>query len=146
MRKLLIASSLIVAACASGGNDRDDVDPVADRVGDWSTNLSSQNNSGIRGSAKAQSVGVGTGVTISISGARSGAQHPWHVHRGTCGSGGAIVGAANAYPLLTVGTDGTASANASISGALNEQERYHVNVHRSPTDLGTIVSCGNLDN
>ena len=145
MRKLLIISTLALAACASSGNDQDDKDPVTNTVGDWSANLSGTNNSSVRGTAKAQSVGVGFGANISISGAAAGAQHPWHVHTGTCATGGPVVGSAGAYPVLTANSSGEASANATISTALNESQRYHVNVHRSPADL-TVISCGNLDN
>jgi hypothetical protein len=119
---------------------------VADRVGDWSADLQPVNGSGVRGEAKARSALAATGLTISISGAASGGHHPWHVHRGACGSGGAIVGDANAYPPLHAGEDGRARAAVSIGAALNEQERYHVNVHRSAPEAGVIIACGNLRN
>jgi hypothetical protein len=143
MRKLLATGLVILAACAS--SPEDDKDVVSNRVGDWETSLSATAGSNVRGTAKAQSVGVGTGVSISIEGAAASAQHPWHVHTGTCATGGGIVGSANAYPVLTAGMGGAASANASIGVALREDERYHVNVHRSPTDL-TVISCGDLSN
>lgn len=123
-----------------------DGDPIADRIGDWDANLSPMNNSGVRGASRVQSVGLGSGVTITINNATAGAAHPWHVHVGTCASGGGIFGDASDYPTLTVAADGNASANATLDVALNEQSSYHVNVHRSPTDLGTIIACGNLDN
>jgi hypothetical protein len=63
-----------------------------------------------------------------------------------CGDNGPIVGSASAYPTLSVNMEGRASANASIGTALNEHDSYYVNVHNSPTDLGTIVGCGKLDN
>ena len=147
MRKPLVIMLVALASCSSRGNDdTGDIDPVADRVGDWESSITPVNNSGVRGSAKAQSVGVGTGVTISIEGAAAGSQHPWHVHRGVCGDNGAIVGGASDYPVLSVNTGGNASANASINAALNERESYYVNLHRSPSDLGTIVGCGPLSN
>lgn len=148
MRTLAATAAIILlAACSSGGtNDTGDVDPVADRVGDWSSDIAPVGNFTVRGTAKAQSVGVGTGVTISIENAPHHAQHPWHVHRGKCGDNGPIVGEAGNYPVLSVNMEGKASANATIGVALNEQESYYVNVHNSPTDLGTIVGCGKLDN
>lgn len=146
MRKLTIAATLLLAACASGGREDDDVDPIGDNVGDWQASVAPQANFSVRGTAKAQSVGVGTGVNIAINGATPGSQHPWHVHRGRCGDNGPIVGSATAYPVLSVAPDGTSSANATISTALNERDTYYVNVHRSPSDLGTIVGCGNLSN
>lgn len=147
MRTFLACALVVLAACSSrGANDTDDVDPVSDRVGDWSASIAPVGNYTVRGTAKAQSVGVGTGVTISINSATANAHHPWHVHRGVCGDNGPIVGAASNYPALHVGADGSASANATIGMALNEQDSYYVNVHLSPTQLGTIVACGKLDN
>ena len=144
MRKFLVISTLVLAACASGGN-KEDGDAVGNRVGDWSTNLSSVNNSNVRGTVKAQSVGVGTGVNISISNSTSGAQHLWHVHTGACGTNGGIVGSMSNYPVLSVNSSGEGSANATIPTALNEQAQYQVNVHRSASDL-TVIACGNLNN
>jgi hypothetical protein len=147
MRNYAAFAVALLAACSStGSNETSDVDPVSDRVGDWSSSISPVGNFTVRGNAKAQSVGVGTGVTISIEGAASNAQHPWHVHRGVCGDNGPIVGEASNYPVLSASSDGKAAANATIGTALNEQESYYVNVHNSPTDLGTIVGCGRLDN
>jgi hypothetical protein len=147
MRKLIVAAMIGLAACSSSGsNETGDIDPVSDRVGDWSGNISSVGAFKVTGTAKAQSLGVGTGVTISIEGAAHHAQHPWHVHRGKCGDNGPIVGSASDYPVLTAGMDGKASVNATIGTSLNERESYYVNVHNSPTDLGTIVGCGKLDN
>ena len=147
MRKFTILAAAVLAACSTtGSNDTEDIDPVADQVGDWESSIAPVGNFTVRGTAKAQSVGIGTGITISIAGAAAGAHHPWHVHRGVCGDGGPIVGDASAYPALHASADGNASANASIGVALNEQDSYYVNVHNSPTDLGTIVGCGKLDN
>jgi hypothetical protein len=146
MRKSVLAGIILLAACSARGGKEEDKDVISNRVGDWEASLSAVNNSGVRGSAGVQSAGVGSGARISIEGATLGGQHPWHVHVGRCGSGGAVVGSANAYPVLQVGSDGRASATASIGVALRENESYHVNVHRSLTDLGTIISCGNLSN
>ena len=146
MRKFATLALMLVAACSTTTtNETSDADPVADRVGDWESSITPVGTFTVRGTAKAQSVGVGTGVTISIEGATHHAQHPWHVHRGVCGDNGPIVGDAADYPVLAADTTGKATANATIGVALNEQESYYVNVHNSPTDLGTIVGCGKLD-
>lgn len=146
MRKLALAGMIVLAACSAKSEGESDKDAISNTVGDWEATLASVNNSGVRGSAVVQSAGVGSGVRISIEGAIAGQHHPWHVHQGRCGSGGAIVGSAGAYTPLHVGNDGRASANITIGTALRENESYHVNVHRSPTELGTIISCGNLSN
>ena len=81
--------------------------------------------------------------TVSITGATASATHPWHVHSGRCGDNGPIVGPASAYPPLQVDANGAATANATVPVAMPSGPLY-VNVHLSPTELGTIVACGNL--
>ena len=144
MRALLLIGLAALTACTVSTNGGIDVDPVTDLMGEWEGQLSPQNNSGIVGAVAARSAVATTGVSLSIAGATSGARHPWHIHRGTCGSGGAIVGDAGAYPVLQVGGNGQASASADLDVALSEDGQYYVNVHRSPQDLGTIVACGQL--
>lgn len=144
MRPLLFIGLLALTACAASTNDGIDVDPVTDVIGDWSADLSPRGQSSVRGSAEARSAAATTGVSVTISGAEARARHPWHIHRGTCGSGGDIVGDAAAYPVLSVGADGGASASADITVPLSEDARYYVNIHSSPQDLATIVACGEL--
>jgi hypothetical protein len=81
---------------------------------------------------------------VTISNAAPGGVHPWHVHQGQCGSNGAILGPADAYPPLNVANDGTASAQANLDIPLPQSGEYHVNVHASSDNMGTIVACGNL--
>jgi len=71
------------------------------------------------------------------------AVRPWHVHFGACGSGGAIVGPAEAYRALTIANDGTAEVGAQVFASYNLEADYHVNVHVSPADL-TVIACGDL--
>ena len=144
MKALVLIGIAALTACTVSTSNGIDVDPVTDLMGDWSADLASQNNSGILGAAAARSAVATTGVSLTISGATSGARHPWHIHRGTCGSGGSIVGDAGDYPVLQVRSDGVASATADLDVALSEDGQYHVNVHRSPQDMGTIVACGAL--
>ncbi len=85
-----------------------------------------------------------TGVTIEIRGAASNAMLPWHVHEGVCGSVRPIVGDVSAYPPLSAGLDGTASAEVVIDVPLDPAADYHINVHESPSELDVIVACGDL--
>lgn len=144
MRMLALLAIVALGACTVSTNGDIDVDPITDRIGDWTGNLVPQNESGVLGAVAARSSVATAGVAITISGAQRGARHPWHIHRGTCGSNGPIVGDAGAYPVLQVGADGIARASAELDVPLDEDASYYVNVHRSPTDLGTIVSCGPL--
>jgi hypothetical protein len=99
------------------------------------------------GSATARVQESGTHAMVTLRGARAGDQLPWHVHEGSCDTpGGAIVGPPAAYPPVSVTSTGQATAMADLPGVrLNEAGRYKVNFHASPTDMGTIVACANLD-
>lgn len=83
-------------------------------------------------------------VQVMLSNATSGGMHPWHVHYGRCGGNGGIVGSASAYPVLSVGSDGMATAKATLPMAVATTGEYYVNVHASSSNMGTIVACGNL--
>ena len=145
MKKVLVLCMLVLAACTVRREGGDiDVDPATDRIGNWNATLQPVNNSGVRGSVAARSAVATSGASITISGATQGGQHPWHVHRGRCGDNGPIVGDANAYPVLQVGSNGNASASANLRVGLSEDATYYVNVHRSPANLGTIIACGAL--
>ena len=86
-----------------------------------------------------------TMAVASITGARAGAEHPWHIHQGRCGSNGPIVGPMTAYPPFRVRADGTAQAAASLPMPTPASGNYYVNVHLSAAEMGTIVACGNLE-
>jgi hypothetical protein len=129
---------------ASGRADVDVQRPGADQ--NWRGTLSPVGGSGVSGMARGTSGHNMTHVTVSVSGAQAGARLPWHVHEGQCGQGSPpIVGPASAYPVMTVGADGRATAQAHLNLDLNEAKSYIVNVHASPTNLGTIVSCGDYN-
>ncbi|MGQ0562671.1 MAG: hypothetical protein ACT443_12455 [Gemmatimonadota bacterium] len=146
MKAHLLIAVVVLVGCTAQREDGDiDIDPAPDFIGDWRGNLEPRNNSGISGSVVLRSALTNAGTSITIWGANEGSRHPWHVHFGSCGENGAIVGDPNAYPVLQIGSNGTASASANIDVGLNEDRTYSVNVHRSPTDLGTIVSCGPLN-
>jgi hypothetical protein len=81
---------------------------------------------------------------VDLSNAVPGGQHPWHVHRGQCGSDKGIFGPADAYPPLKVEGDGRASATARLPVAYPKTGEYFVNVHASAKNMSTIVACGNL--
>lgn len=155
MRIATIAVALLLAAGCTKTvkvetdpkTGRTDVDVQAPGVPEgWKGTLAAVGGSGITGTASGTSANDRTTVTVSITGAKAGDTLPWHVHDGTCGAAGPpIVGDAAAYPPLVVGADGTATATATITVDLNEARNYIVNVHASPTNLATIVSCGDFN-
>lgn len=81
---------------------------------------------------------------VEISNAVPGAVHPWHVHRGQCGSDRGIFGPEDAYKELKVGGNGRASSEAVLPVPSPKTGDYSVNVHASARNMGTIVACGNL--
>ena len=83
-------------------------------------------------------------ASTTIRGDVAGAVRPWHVHFGTCATGGDIVGDDLAYPRLTIGSDGTATASARISFDLDDDDAYHINIHESDAAFDNIIACGDL--
>jgi hypothetical protein len=81
---------------------------------------------------------------VDISNAVPGGRHPWHIHRGQCGSDQGVFGPADAYKPLEVADNGKASETAVLPLALPKTGSYFVNVHASARNMGTIVACGNL--
>lgn len=156
MRSAYVAAAALLAVAACSQTAKVETDPETGRVDvdveapgaaeSWSATLAPVGGSGVSGTATASDMNDATHATINISGARSGGVHPWHIHEGTCGDASApVVGPASAYPPLNVGSGGTATAQAHVPVELNEARRYIVNVHASPSNPGTIISCGPLD-
>ena len=149
------AVSLIVAASllgACGGRKpveiNTDTQPVGTR---WNAVLSTPPELGgivqVRGQGWMGADPKDPGQTraqVDISNAVPGAKHPWHVHRGQCGSDQGIFGPVDAYKPLKVESDGKASATAVLSVPLPKTGNYFVNVHASASNMKTIVACGNL--
>ena len=156
MRSQLRALALVALALASTACIRRNTDPVTGKSDfdiesplkkgeDWKTTLAAKPGyESVTGRADIRSINSETSITITLTGARAGATHPWHLHDGSCETGGPIVGAASAYAALSVGNEGQAVGSARLTMGLNEAQKYHVNVHASPYDLATIVACGNL--
>ena len=150
-RVLLIGTALLTVACVRATRDPVtgsvdvDVESPTQQGEQWRATLAGQGaGSGITGNATARVIAGTTTTTINVSGATAGARHPWHVHSGTCGSGGPIVGEPSAYQPIAIGDNGSGTSSAQIQVQLNEAQRYHVNVHASASDMATIVACGDL--
>ena len=122
-----------------------DVESPTTKGEDWSGSLSPRGGSAITGSFKAFVADGKTTVTVNLANAMAGQRLPWHVHNGTCSNDMGIYGDASMYPVIVVANDGTASVNTVLNYSLDEAKDYFVNVHASPTNLQTIVACGDLD-
>jgi hypothetical protein len=102
---------------------------------------SSKNTSGYS-SPGAGMGGDSASASISISGAKAG-EYPWHIHSGRCGQEGPAIGGDAPYPILKVGSTGSATAQATVAFKPAPGSDYSVNVHKSKTDK-TVISCGGL--
>lgn len=111
---------------------------------EWSGSVEPRADSGVRANVRAATGPSQTAVSINLAGGQARGAHPWHVHSGTCSTGGGIVGDPTAYPVLRPGSNGSATAEARIGVQLIPGESYHVNVHRASDALGDIIGCGNL--
>jgi hypothetical protein len=156
MRLAALTLAFIAATAACSRTVKVETDPKTGRTDvdvqkagtpeTWSGTLSAVGGSGITGTASGTTAHDSTHVMVNITGATPGATLPWHVHDGKCGDASPpVVGDAAAYPPLVVGPDGKASGMAHITVKLNEARNYIINVHASPTNMGTIVACGDFN-
>jgi hypothetical protein len=111
---------------------------------EWNATVEPRDDSGVRATARAATAPGQTAIAINLAGGTAGGTHPWHIHRGTCATGGPIVGDPGAYPALRPTSAGGATATAHVGVQLVPGEDYHVNVHESPQALNRILACGNL--
>lgn len=73
---------------------------------------------------------------LILSGSGLGANHPAHIHAGTCASPGAIL-----HNLSNV-VNGTSDTTLTVGGSeLFAQMPWVVNVHKSDTEMGVYVAC-----
>lgn len=146
----LIVSASLLAAC--GGRRpveiNADTQPVATR---WNAVLSTPPELGgivdVHGQAWMGADSKDPGQTVAqveITNAVPGGKHPWHVHKGQCGSDQGILGPADGYKPLQVGSDGKASSTAVLPVPRPKTGDYFVNVHASAKNMKTTVACGNL--
>lgn len=156
MRRItLLAAACIVAGMAgcvrvqrdpATGNADIDVESPGKRGEDWKGTITGRDMySSATGTVRANVEGGNTVTTIVVTGLPPRGRHPWHLHEGTCATGGPIFGDPAAYTPLSVGDDGRAEGSARlINLKLNEARKYHANVHASPSNMGTIIACGDV--
>jgi Cu/Zn superoxide dismutase len=113
--------------------------PVTAATGPLTVTMSAQNGSGEDGSATLTQTPDGVQVVVTVKNAPAAAQ-PAHIHPGTCTS----LNPAPQYPLtsLASGTSTTLVKGVTIDQLLASS--FAINVHKSTSDLGTYVSCGNI--
>jgi hypothetical protein len=101
--------------------------------------LNAQNSSGEAGTAVLTQTADGVQVVVTLKGAPAAAQ-PAHIHVGPC----AKLTPAPTWPLTSLinGTSTTVVKGITIDQLLKTP--YAINVHKSTSDLGTYVACGDI--
>lgn len=97
------------------------------------------NGSGETGTATLTQESDGVKVVVSLKNAPAEAQ-PTHIHIGTCGN----ISKAPEYALVSLenGTSTSVVKGVALDDLL--KGHYAINVHKSTSDLGTYVSCGDI--
>src|SRR5574340_807955 len=109
-------------------------------VGDVTVKLNALNNSGQTGTAILSPEGSNkTKVVIELSGIPAGVVEPAHIHMGTCDK----LNPAPKWPLQSI-KDGRSTTVVPVSLDSILKDKTAINVHKSPTDIMTYVSCGNI--
>lgn len=136
----LLAASLTACGGARGLEGESDPFPTA-----WTAEVQAQGEAGHSGFATITLLPDGqTRANTTLSGGSAGGVHPWAIHEGTCDSEGAIVGPADAYPILSPNELGNASATATLNLTLASDASYALRIFESPEDRETVVGCGEL--
>jgi hypothetical protein len=150
----LAAALLLAAACSKTVKVETDpktasVDVDVQKPGTaegWKGTISAVGASGVNATATGTTASDMSMVTVNLTGGQAGATYPWHVHEGKCSDASPpIVSNPSEYPPLVVGAGGTATASAHVTVKLNEAKNYIINIHASPTNLGTIIACGDFN-
>ena len=109
-------------------------------VGDVTVKLNALNNSGQTGTAILSPDGSNkTKVVVELSGIPAGVVEPAHIHMGTCDK----LNPAPKWPLQSI-KDGRSTTIVPVSMGTILKDKTAINVHKSPTDIMTNVSCGNI--
>jgi superoxide dismutase, Cu-Zn family len=112
----------------------------------WTGKLAGKENEKIMGEAtmKPSADGAGTEVSVMLMGDSASASRPWHVHVGSCATGGGVFGGGKSYTPITSDASGHGMSKATLAVTTPDTGSYFVNVHESAANMGKIVACGDL--
>jgi LPXTG-motif cell wall-anchored protein len=100
--------------------------------------MTSQNNSGISGTATFTQSGGNVRVAINVTGAGAGPQ-PSHIHEGSC----AQLDPAPKFSLLSV-TNGASSTDVQTTLQALTSTPHAVHIHKSADELSVYVACADI--
>ncbi|MCA1554434.1 MAG: hypothetical protein LC737_08650 [Chloroflexi bacterium] len=101
--------------------------------------LAAENNSGETGTAVLTEISGKTTVVVTVAGEPSGASQPMHIHDGSCGPtlGGVKF-------TLTPVSNGVSSTTVDTTIAALKAAKFAINAHKSSSEMGSYVFCGNI--
>ncbi len=132
MRTSAIAVAAIVGLAVSQGTFAKAADQTA------SVTMKAQSGSGEDGTATLTQSGSDLTVTISVQNATT-TPEPAHIHTGSCANLGGVK-----YPLTNVVSGKSTTTLKGVTLASLQTGGFAINVHKSTSDLGTYVSCGDI--
>ncbi|OGL72721.1 hypothetical protein A3F28_03290 [Candidatus Uhrbacteria bacterium RIFCSPHIGHO2_12_FULL_57_11] len=101
--------------------------------------LSEQNDSGESGTSTISEADGKITIRVDLSGAPADVTQPAHIHLGSCADLGAVK-----YPLVfSVDGASTTTLEVSLSQLLSALP-LAINVHKSGSEAGVYVSCGDI--
>jgi hypothetical protein len=146
-----IVALIATAACNPFHQNANEIQRVDIPVGErWNAILATP--SGLAGALQIKGNGYlahgdspsSSKAVIHTSNATQGGLHPWQVKAGQCGTDAPVVGDPSAYSNLKVDKDGTAQESANLDVPFPTSGDYSIQVFASPTNMGTVIACGNL--
>ncbi|MDQ2932396.1 MAG: hypothetical protein M3Y05_16465 [Gemmatimonadota bacterium] len=146
-----VAAIVTAAACNPFHKNANEIKTVDIPVGErWNATLATP--SGLAGAVQIHGSGYvardpsgSSKAVIHVSNATAGGVHPWSVRIGLCGDpNNPVLGDLSAYPNLKIDNDGTAQGGALLSVPFPTSGSYSLEVRASPTNMGTVITCGNL--
>jgi len=140
--KLLVSATLALGAAVVLAATAQSPAPMGgmSSMKETTVKLDAQNDSGETGTATLKDTDKGLVVSLHLTGGNSAGPQPAHIHEGTC----AKLDPKPKYPLLPV-KDGTSETTIKdVTVAQLEKGEYAINVHKSPQEASTYVSCGNI--
>jgi len=146
---IAVATIVAAAACNPFHKTANEIKPQDIPINErWNATLATP--SGLQGAVQVRGTGYlardpnGSKAVIHISNATPGGMHPWFIRTGLCGNESPVFGDATAYPNLKIDKDGTAQTSAMLSAPFPTSGDYSLEVRASPTNMGTVIACGNL--
>ena len=103
--------------------------------------INAQNDSGESGTVVLSDSRGGAKIVITLAGTPEEVAQPAHIHEGTCSALGPV-----AFPLTSLqgGFSETKLADISLDQLLAPGPSFAINVHKSETELGSYVACGDI--